>query len=88
MDREIVSIALKSMQVESLKKEDFVMERCLRGCLKSLEVTKKVITKVEDLLGVRGFSIAMIKRIENRFKEGPLLCECKKTKKKLGRSDQ
>ena len=76
--KNLVCIALKSMQDDSLKTRDFAMQRCLSGCLKSLEVTSKVVTKIEDLRGVHGFSNAMIQRIEDRFKEGPLLCECTK----------
>ena len=59
------------------------MKRCLSGCLKSLKDTSKVVTKMEDLRGVQGFSNAMIQRIEDRFKEGPLFCECTKMFKNL-----
>ena len=81
--KNIVSIALKSMRVESLRRKDFAMERCLSGCLKSLEVTSIVVAKLEDLRVVRGFSCAMIKRIEDRFNEGPLMCDCNNISKNV-----
>ena len=83
--KNLVFVALKSMESDSIKAQEKTLERCIRGCIKGLGTTTKVVNKMEDLHthGVQGFTKSMLLRIQDKFEKGPLRCECGKKTKNL-----
>ena len=81
--KNLVFVALKSMESDSIKAGDKVMERCIKGCIKSLGATTKIVSELEDLQIVQGFTKVMLMRIKDKFEKGPLRCECGKKSKNL-----
>ena len=81
--KNLTFVALKSMESESIKAGERAMERCIRGCIKSLGATNKAVSELEDLESVQGFTKTMLKRIKDKFEKGPLRCECGKKNKNL-----
>ena len=81
--KNLILVALKSMEYESIKAGDKAMERCLGGCLRSLRATTKVIAKLEHLSGIKGFTRSMIALIGETFEKGPIRCDCGKKNKSL-----
>ena len=66
-----------------MKAGDRAMERCIKGCIKSLGATSKAVRELEDLHIVQGFTRVMLLRIKEKFEKGPLRCECGKKNKNL-----